>query len=351
LSSAGGGPSYRLAEIATHVGGSVEGSPDVSIRGVAGIEEAVEGQLTFVANPKYRGGLATTKASAVLLAPGVDCPERIAVVRTADPYAAMMRTLLLFDPGLPEIPAGVHPTAVVAPDARLGDDVGIGPHVVVEAAAVIGRGSRIGAGGYVGQGARLGEACHLYPRVYVGRQCVLGSRVVIHAGTVIGSDGFGYAPIEGHFHKIPQIGIVEIADDVEIGANACIDRATFGKTSIGRGTKIDNLVQIAHNVAIAENCALAAQAGVAGSVRIGTGVRLGGQAGLAGHLQVGDFANVAAQGGVIGNVPSGATVSGYPARPHREAMRAEAALRKLPELLRRVRALERERDRNEESNP
>jgi UDP-3-O-[3-hydroxymyristoyl] glucosamine N-acyltransferase len=275
-----------------------------------------------------------------LLAPGVECPERIAVVRTADPYAAMMRTLLLFDPGLPEIPVGVHPTAVVAPDARLADGVGIGPYVVVESAAEIGRGSRIAAGGYVGQGARLGEACHLYPRVYVGRQCILGSRVVIHAGTVIGSDGFGYAPIEGRFHKIPQIGIVEIADDVEIGANACIDRATFGKTSIGRGTKIDNLVQIAHNVALAEDGVIAALCGIAGSTRLGRGIRIGGQVGVTGHVRVGDGVSIAARAGVIGDLPDGASVFGFPARPHREALRAEATLRKLPDLLKRVRGLE-----------
>lgn len=338
----------RLAEIAAHVGGALEGSPDVLIRGLAGVEEAAEGHLTFVAHPKYRAALARTAASAVFLADGVECPPHIAVVRTPDPYAATMRALQLFDPGLPTVAPGVHSTAVVDSGATLGEDVRVGPYVVVENGVRIASGCRIAAGAYVGEGAVLGEGCYLYPRVYVGRHCILGRYVVVHAGAVIGSDGFGYAPIQGIYHKIPQIGTVEIGDDVEIGANVCVDRATFGKTSIGRGTKIDNLVQIAHNVAIAENCAFAAQSGVAGSARIGKGVRLGGQVGLAGHIEIGDFASVAAQGGVIGDIPGGVTVSGYPARPHREALRAEAALRRLPELLRRVRELERQLARNEE---
>jgi UDP-3-O-[3-hydroxymyristoyl] glucosamine N-acyltransferase len=210
----------------------------------------------------------------------------------------------------------------------------------------VGRGARLGARTRVGAGtvideeATLGADCYVYPRVYVGRGCRLGDRVIVHAGVVIGSDGFGYAPVEGAYRKVPQLGTVIVEDDVEIGANACIDRATFGATRIGRGTKIDNLVQVAHNVAIGEHSALAAQAGVAGSTRLGKGVQLGGQAGLVGHLKVGDGARVAAQAGVIGDIAAGETVSGYPARPHREALRVQAYLRKLPEIARRLRALE-----------
>jgi UDP-3-O-[3-hydroxymyristoyl] glucosamine N-acyltransferase len=199
----------------------------------------------------------------------------------------------------------------------------------------------------VGAGAVIGGDGYLHARAYVGRRCVLGDRVVLQPGAVVGSDGFGYAFVDGAYRRIPQLGIVEIGDDVEIGANACIDRATLGATRIARGTKIDNLVQIAHNVAIGEHGALAAQSGVAGSTRLGKGVRLGGQAGLVGHLRVGDGVQVGAQAGVIGDIPAGVTVSGYPARPHSEAMRAEAALRRLPDLARRVRALEKSRDRNE----
>jgi UDP-3-O-[3-hydroxymyristoyl] glucosamine N-acyltransferase len=332
--------SFTVEEIRAHVDGKLEGSGEGVLRGVAGLDEAGEGDLTFLANPKYRSALETTRASAVLVAEGVPCPPHLAVIRTPDPYAALMRVVHLFDPGLPEVAVGAHPTAVVSPEAVIGPEVGIGPHVVVEAGATLGARTRIAAGGYVGTDAVLGEDCYLYPHVYVGRGCRLGRRVHVQAGAVIGSDGFGYAPVDGVFRKIPQIGVVEIADDVEIGANACIDRATLGRTVIGRGTKIDNLVQIAHNVAIAEDGAVAAQSGIAGSTKIGRGVRLGGQAGLVGHLKIGDGASIGAQAGVIGDVAAGETVSGYPARPHRDAMRVEASVRRLPELIRRVRALE-----------
>ena len=338
------GPALTLGEIAKAVGGSIEGPPERVLRGVAGLEEAGPEQLSFLANPKYRSALAATKAGAVLLAPGWECPAGVACVRTPDPYAALVVVLSRFDPGLPAV-EGVHPSAVVHASADLAPDAALGPHAVVGPGARIGARSRVAAGGVVGADAVLGEDCYLYPRVVVGRACVLGNRVVIHPGTVIGSDGFGYAPVDGSYRKVPQIGIVVVEDDVEIGANTCIDRATFGTTRIGRGTKIDNLVQIAHNVAIGENSALAAQSGVAGSTRLGRGVVLGGQAGLSGHLRLGDGAQVAAQAGVIGSVEAGVTVSGYPARPHREALRAAAMLRRLPEWERRIRALERKGDR------
>lgn len=332
------------AEVAAHVGGTLEGPPDAVIRAVAGIEEAGPGDLTFLAHPRYRPALEGTRASVILAPPGVPCPPELAVVRVADPYRALQRVLEWFDPGPPRVPPGAHPTAVVDPTAELAAGVAIGPHAVVEAGARLGARAVVGAGCYVGEAAVLGEDCYLHPHAHVGRRCVLGDRVILQPAAVVGSDGFGYAFVEGRYRRIPQIGIVVIGDDVEIGANACIDRATLGATRIERGTKIDNLVQVAHNVAIAEDSALAAQSGVAGSTRLGKRVRLGGQAGLGGHLRIGDGAQVGAQAGVIGDVPPGVTVSGYPARPHREAMRAEAALRRLPELARRVRALEERRD-------
>lgn len=339
---------FTLARIAEHVGGSLEGSSDVSITGLAGIEEAGPGDLTFVANPKYRSALESTQAAGVLVSPDLECPPGLSLVRVEDPYAAMMRVLMLFDPGPPPVEEGVHSTAVVAPDAELGEGVGIGPHVVVEAGTRLGRGTRVGPLCFIGAGAETGEDCYLHARAYVGRGCRLGDRVILQPGVVLGSDGFGYAPVEGRYHKIPQLGIVEVADDVEIGANTCIDRGTMGATRIGRGTKIDNLVHIAHNVAIAEDCALSGQLGVAGSARIGKGVRTGGQVGIAGHIRVGDGVSIAGQAGVTRNVPEGESVSGYPARPHREALRLEAHLRRLPELNRRLRALE-DRARSEEN--
>lgn len=338
---------WSLREIAEQVGGVLEGAGDAEIGGVAGLEEAGPGDLAFVAHPRYRGALRDTRATAVLAPPGVDCPAHVRVVRTKDPYAALRCVLMLFGSGTPPV-HGIHPTALVPGDAELGEGVGVGPHAVLGSGVKLGAGTQVGAGAYIGAAASTGADCILHPHVYIGERCVVGDRVVIQPGAVIGSDGFGYAFVEGRYLRIPQVGIVEIGDDVEIGANACIDRAALGKTRIGRGTKIDNLVQIAHNVALGEDCALAAQVGVAGSTRIGKLVRLGGQAGLAGHVRVGDGAQVAAQGGVIGDVPPGVIVSGYPARPHREALRAEAALRRLPELVRRVRALEQRRERSEE---
>jgi UDP-3-O-[3-hydroxymyristoyl] glucosamine N-acyltransferase len=330
---------YTLAEIAQWVGGTLEGAGDLRIRSVAGIEEAGPADLTFVANPKYHGWLATTRAGAILLAPGVAARDDLAVVRTADPYGALAKVLVLFDPGMPDLSCGVDPRACVAAEAEIAGDAAIGPGVIVAAGASIGARSCLLGTSYVGENATVGEDCLLYPGVYVGARCRLGDRIIVQAGAVIGADGFGYAPSEGGYRKIPQIGIVIVEDDVEIGANACIDRATVGATRIGRGTKIDNLVQVAHNVTIGPGSALAAQAGVAGSTRLGKGVRLGGQAGLVGHLRIGDGASVGAQAGVIGDVAAGETVSGYPARPHREAMRVEATLRRLPELVKRLRRL------------
>ncbi len=328
-----------LGEIARLVGGRLEGPDDRTIRRAAGIEDAGPDEITFVANRRYRGALAQTRAGAVLLPPDLACPRGVACIRVSDPYAALVRVLLAFDPGPPELD-GIHATAVVGEGATLASGVALGPHVTVGRGARLGARTRVAAGCVIGEAASLGEDCYLHPRVVVAHRCVIGNRVVVHAGAVIGADGFGYAPVDGVFCKVPQLGIVNVEDDVEIGANACIDRATFGETRIGRGAKIDNLVQVAHNVAIGEGSALAAQSGIAGSTRIGKGVRLGGQAGLAGHLRVGDGASIAAQAGVIGNVDSGETVSGYPARPHRDMMRVEAIVQRLPEFLKRLKALE-----------
>lgn len=334
-----GGPALTLGEVAAAVGGTLEGPADRVIRGVGGLEEAGPEHLSFLANPRYRAALASTRAGGVLVDADETCPPHVACIRTKDPYAALVVVLSRLDPGPPQV-VGIHPSAVVDPSARLGESVGIGPHVVIGAGARVGARTRLAAGVVIGEGAALGADCYLHPNVVIGRGCIVGDRVQIHAGSVLGSDGFGYAPLDGGYRKVPQLGVVVLEDDVEIGANACLDRATFGETRIGRGTKIDNLVQIAHNVAVGEHSALAAQSGVAGSTRLGKGVVLGGQAGLIGHIRIGDGARVAAQAGVIGSVPAGETVSGYPARPHRDALRVAATLRKLPEWEARIRALE-----------
>lgn len=335
-----GRPALTLGAVAEHVGGSLVGAPDVSVTGVAGIDEAGPTELTFVSNARYRGALGSTRAAGVLVATDLECPEGVALIRVADPYTAMMRVLLLFDPGPPPVAPGVHPTALVDETAELGADTAVGPFAIIEAGARVGRGTRISAHSIVGENAVLGENCYLYPRTYVGRRCILGNRIILYTGAVIGSDGFGYAPTGGQYFKIPQLGIVVLEDDVEVGANACVDRSTMGRTLIGRGTKLDNLVQIAHNVTIGEWGVIAGLTGVAGSTHIGKRVRLGGQVGIVGHLRLGDDVSAGAQTGIIGSVPDGVTLSGYPGRPHIETMRSAANLKKVPDLIERVKALE-----------
>ncbi len=337
MTDRGGRRARSLEEIAGAAGAAIEGSPRPSITGVSGLEDAGPGDLSFLAHPRYAPLLAATRASAVLLAPGVAAPPGLGVLRAADPYAAMVRVLPLFDVprSVPEV--GVHASAVVGPGVTLGEGARVGPGAVLEQDAAVGARSVVGPGVVIGRGARVGEDCNLYARTVIGHGCILGDRVVVQPGAVIGGDGFGYAFAGGEFHKVPQVGIVVVEDDVEIGANACIDRATIGSTRIGRGSKIDNLVQVAHNVALGEGCALAAQSGIAGSARLGRGVRLGGQAGVGGHLRIGDGATVGAQGGVIGNVAAGEIVSGYPARSHRKMLRVHACVMQLPEIVRRLR--------------
>jgi UDP-3-O-[3-hydroxymyristoyl] glucosamine N-acyltransferase len=236
---------------------------------------------------------------------------------------------------------GTHPSAIVAPDAFIAADASIGPYVVIESGASIGARTVLGAGCYVGAGARLGEEVLLYPRVTVREECVLGDRVIVHSGTVIGSDGFGFVRDGDVYRKLPQIGTVEIGDDVEIGANVTIDRATTGATRVGAGSKIDNLVQIAHNVQIGKSCIIVAQVGISGSTVLGDHVVLAGQVGVVGHIEIGDGATVGAQSGVSKSVKAGERMFGTPAMPLRQAKRIEASIRNLPELIQTVRALKR----------
>ncbi len=333
----------KLSDIALKVGGSLEGDGSVEITGLASLTEAGSGDITFLANPKYASQVADTAAAAVLINADWDgvCPCPVVRVASADSAFAIVAELLCPPPVRFE--QGVHGSAVVAEDAEIGGGVYIGPHCVIEAGAVIGNDCVLVAGCYVGHGARIGDDCVLHAHVSIRERVRLGNRVIIHNGSVIGCDGFGYTPDEnGVWQKIRQAGIVEIGNDVEIGANVTIDRARFGRTVIGDGVKIDNLVQVAHNVRIDDNTAIAALAGISGSSRIGRQVQIGGQAGIAGHLSVGDRSVVGAQAGVTKDVPSATFVSGYPAMDHRKATKLHAHTMRLPELKARLKKLEAE---------
>jgi len=329
-----------LGELAKLVGGTLSGDGSILIRGVNGIKEAGPGELTFLANPKYASLLSTTKAAAVIVGRGITAP--LPAIEVANPDLAFGLIAGRLNGAAPQPPAGIHPTAVVAKDAVIGKDVSIGAHAVVEAGARVGDGTVLHAQTYVGPGAKIGPACLIYPQVVIREKCELGARVILHSGTVVGSDGFGYATDKGVHHKIPQVGIVVLEDDVELGANVTVDRARFGKTVIGRGTKIDNLVQIGHNVMTGEGCLLVSQSGVSGSTRLGKYVILAGQAGLIGHLEIGDGAIITAQSGVTKDVPPGTVMAGSPASIRTDHLKELAALSKLPEALHEIRRLRKE---------
>ena len=328
----------KLSQIAERIGCRMVG-PDADIVRVAGIEQAGAGDLTFVSNRKYIRHIPGTRASAIIL--GEDIPAvEIPSLRTDDPYLAFARALeLFFEPCRPE--PGVHPAAVVAPTALLGPGVSVGP------CAVIGERCRVGAGTVIHPhvvlypGAEIGPGCVLHSGVVVREGCRVGDRVVLQNGVVVGGDGFGFAPTrDGAWHKIPQTGRAVIEDDVEVGANSTIDRAAVGDTVVRRGAKLDNLVQVGHGAEVGACSVVAAQAGLAGSTRLGRGVMVGGQAGFAGPLEVGDGAVITAQSGTSHDVPAGSAVSGSPAFASAAWLRASAAFARLPDLVKKVRALE-----------
>jgi UDP-3-O-[3-hydroxymyristoyl] glucosamine N-acyltransferase len=329
----------KASEIAVLVEGTLEGDPEILVTGAKGIAEAGPGDVAFVANPKYIDQIATSHAGVLLVTDAVRFDGRT-LVRVRNPQLAFAKVLwLAYGERLAAIKPGIHPTAVIAATARIGENCTIGPYVVIEDNVTVGKHSRIMAHGYIGTGSSVGADCLIYPNVTVREECSIGSRVIIHSGTVIGSDGFGFVPGEkGHF-KIPQMGIVSVGDDVEIGANVAIDRATTGVTSIGRGTKIDNLVHIAHNLHIGEHCFLAGQVGFAGSTTLGNFVSMGGQSAVAGHLKVGNRVTIAGKAGVTTNVPDDQIVSGFPARPHREELKLQALVHRLPELFEKIKKL------------
>jgi len=329
-----------LNDLAQMLGGTVTGDGKTVIRAVNGIKEAGPGDVTFLANSKYAPLLASTKASAVILAEGAAAPLPAILVRNPD--LAFAKVAEHLSGGAYRPPAGVHPAAIVAAGAVLGKNVSIGAGTVVEDGATIGDNAVLYAQVYVGRGTVIGPDALLYPQVVVREKCRVGARVILHSGTVVGSDGFGYATDGGVHHKIPQVGIVEIEDDVEIGANVAIDRARFGRTVIGRGSKIDNLVQIGHNVSLGKGCLLVSQAGIAGSTRLGNYVVMAGQSGLIGHLDIGDGTIITAQSGLTKDVPPKSVLSGSPASDRRTHLKELAALSKLPEALQEIRKLRQE---------
>jgi UDP-3-O-[3-hydroxymyristoyl] glucosamine N-acyltransferase len=327
-----------LAELAEIVGGTVAGDAGRRIAGIRPLDEALAEHLSFYHNRRYLHAAEASQAGALLVADAALFPGRDLLI-CREPYAALGLLLELFHPATPLAP-GVHPTAVVAVSARLGAAVSIGPHVVVGENADIGDRTVIGAGCVVGAEAHIGEDSLLHPHVVIEPRCRIGARCILHAGVVIGSDGFGFAAVDGAHRKIPQVGIVVVEDDVELGANVCVDRATLGETRVGKGAKVDNLVQIAHNVQVGAHSLLVAQAGISGSTQLGHHVVMAGQSGAVGHIHIGDGAIITAKTGATEDVPAGATVSGFPSRPHKEWLRAMANLFTLEDLRGRIRRLE-----------
>lgn len=331
----------KLSELARVVGGILDGEGQVEIHGVAGIGTAVEGEISFIANPRYASEAASTQASAVIVAEDwtAECPASL--IRVSNPDAAFAKAALAFytPPPLPAI--GVHPSTVIADGVELSEGVRIGALCVIEAGVKIGANTIISPQCYIGHQVQIGEDSCLYPQVSVRESAIIGNRTIIHSGTVVGSDGFGYSVDgDGIRTKIPQIGAVQIGDDVEIGSNVSIDRARFGKTRIGNGVKIDNLVQIAHNVVIEDHAVIIAQVAIAGSTTIGSRVIMAGQSAAAGHLKVGAGAVIGAKAAVTKDVPPGEYVIGFPAMPAMKYKKIQAIIARLPALKERIRDLE-----------
>jgi UDP-3-O-[3-hydroxymyristoyl] glucosamine N-acyltransferase len=338
-----------IAEIAEKIGGRLEGDGTAELTGLAGIAQARRGDITFLSGRRYAAGVSETSASAIIVGDEWKGKSPCPVIRVGDPDKAFAETARLLGPKAIEPEPGIHPTALVAEDAVLGSDVSIGPYCVLEPGVKIGNRTIIRAACYIGHGTVIGEDGSFYQHVSVREHTKMGDRVIVHNGAVIGSDGFGYTRTGENWEKIPQIGIVEIGNDVEIGANTTIDRARFGKTIIGNGVKIDNLVQIAHNAKIGDNTAIAAHVGISGSASLGKNVQVGGQAGIAGHLTVGNNTVVAGKAGVTKDVESDMFVSDFPAMPHDKARRIHAHMMRLPELKKKIADMDRRLKQMEDS--
>ncbi len=333
-----------LEEINNLVNGTILNKPDkkLNIKGVASLEDAREDELSIFSDRRFFKQFLKTKASAVIIAENLIDNDligktKIPIIKVKNPQLAFIEILKIIEKEKRHIEKGIHKTAIISEKAQIDSNVNIGAYVVIEENVKIGRNTTILSQCFIGENTKIGNSCLIYPQVVIREDTEIADNVIIHSGTIIGSDGFGYVKISetGEHKKIPQIGKVIIEDNVEIGANVTIDRATTGKTIIGSGTKIDNLVHIAHNVKIGKNCIIIAQVGIAGSCKIGNSVTLAGQAGIADHIEIGDNAIIAAQSGVIGNIKPYEIVSGYPARPHKKQLKIQAILNNLPEILKK----------------
>ncbi len=336
---------FSAAQIAMLIQARVEGNPLAEVTAFGKIEEATAGQLAFLANPKYEEFLYETSATIVIVGENLELrhPVNATLLRVQDPYSAFAALLRQYQRMMQEQLVGRQEPSYVDGSAMLGEDLFIGAFAYIGKNAKIGNRVKIYPQVYIGDDVTIDDDCVLYSGVKVYHECIIGKKVIIHSGAVVGSDGFGFAPQpDGTLKKIPQIGIVEIEDGVEIGANSTIDRATMGQTTIRTGAKIDNLVQLAHNAEIGPSTVIAAQAGISGSTKIGAGVLIGGQAGIVGHIQIGDGAKINAQSGVSKSLEPGKTVTGSPAYDYTHALRSQAISRRLPELERRIKDLEKQ---------
>lgn len=340
-SGKGGSDRLTMAEVAELVDGTLVGDATVEVCGIAPVDEAGPDRLAFLASRRYARYAADSEGAAFLVSEEMEdaLPQNATRVVVGDARAAMLALLQHFHPPGPWSPS-VHATAVLGAGVRLGRGIEIGPYAVLEDGVEVGDGSRIGAHCVLGRRSVVGPGCRLHPHVVLYEESVLGRRVVVHSGARLGSDGFGYTVVDGEHAKIPQVGRCIVGDDVEIGANTTVDRGSLGDTRIGRGVKLDNLVHVAHNVRVGARTLMAALVGIAGSTRIGEGVWFGGQSGAINQLDIGDGAQVTVQTGVTRDLEEGETVTGFPARPHREFLRSHALLSRLPKLVSRVKQLE-----------
>jgi UDP-3-O-[3-hydroxymyristoyl] glucosamine N-acyltransferase len=335
---------FTAAQISLLINGKIEGNAEAMVTSFGKIEEATDGQLTFLANPKYEDYLYTTRASIAIINVGYELKHPVipTLIRVADAYSAFALLLSKYQEMVTQQMKGIQQPSYIAQNAKLGEDVFVGAFSYISEDVKIGKGTKIFPNSYIGNNVQIGDHCIIHPGVKIYHDCVLHNHVVIHAGSVIGGDGFGFAPqADGSFKKVPQIGNVVIEDNVEIGANTTIDRATIGSTCIKAGAKLDNLIQIAHNVEVGNSTVIAAQAGVSGSTKIGSHVMIGGQAGLVGHIQIADGSKINAQSGVSKTLKEPySAVTGSPAADYTSALRSQAVFRNLPALEKRIQELE-----------